>query len=486
MRRFALFTLVVLLFGLTACAQQPSPFVGFYKDLATCREEFVALDARVAAAGVGDAAYHRVPGYPYLRTDRTLASYAHEVQSFEQVAGWIRRMREFDQEAREFEYTNLGMTIREKGGSRSRMQICSGGLAGIELDSPAALKKLRDTVQPPDEYSGFARTLGLYPLAVPILNARVGAEQEAVRREFATPLAELTAEGPLMLWQVKPLKDPELAAVGLKASFPDELGFPGLSESQWQALAEINAPELWIETAGEQDLPATPLWTEQGVSADSKQPLVNYTISFSRFAGKPVVQIVYFVWFKGAPGAQPLDGSMWRTTLDLKGQPLLFESLHTSGRAHRWFPAQPLERRPNGSVWHEPELFPQEQVPAGRPTLRLAAGTHALRRVVSPEQATANETRSYELRRYEDLYLLKLPGGGTRSLFGPDGIVPGTDRPDPIWLWSSGLSMPGALRQYGHHATAYVGRRHFDDPLLLDTVFVPPAEFLAPAPTPPG
>lgn len=485
MQRSALFMLMVLLSGLSACAQQPSPFYGFFKDLATCREEFVALDARVAAAGVGDAAYYRVPGYPYLRTDRTLASFAHEVTSFNQVAGWIRRMRELDQEAREFEYTNLGMSIREQGISRARMQVCSGGLAGLELDDPAALQKLRDTVKPQDEYSDLARTLGLYPLAVPILKSRIDAEQEAVRREFARPLPELESPGPLVLWKVKPLKDPELATVGLKNGFPDELGFLGLSDSSWQALAEVNAPQLWIETAGEQDLPAAPQWTADGVSADSSQPLVNFTISFTRFAQKPVVQIVYFVWFKGAPGAQPLDGSMWRVTLDPAGQPLLYESLHTSGRAHRWFPVQALERRPNGSLWHEPELFPQEQVPVQQATLRLSAGTHALRRVVASDQAVASETRSYELRRYEELYLLPRPEGGTRSLFGPDGIVPGTDRPDPNWLWSSGVSMPGALRQYGRQPTAYVGRSHFDDPMLLESVFVPPAEYLVP-PTPPG
>jgi hypothetical protein len=27
------------------------------------------------------------------------------------------------------------------------------------------------------------------------------------------------------------------------------------------------------------------------------------------------------------------------------------------------------------------------------------------------------------------------------------------------------------MRQWGHHATALVGRRHFDDPRMLDTYF---------------
>lgn len=483
MERSALCTLMVLLSGLSACAQQPSPFTGWYKDLATCREEYAAMDARVDAAGVRDAAYHRVPGFPYFRTDRTLASFAHEVESFEAIGGWIRRMRELDQEAREFEYMNLGMSIQELAIKRARFLNCGRGLAGIELDDPAAIQRLRTAVRPADEYSDLARTVGLYPLAVPFLRARIDAEQEAVKREFSRPLAELDAPGALLLWTVKPLKDPELAARGFDDAMADELGFPGLVDSQWQALAERHAPQLWIETGSEQDVPGTPIWTERGVSVDAAQPLVNFTISFARFGGEPVVQITYFVWFKGAQTSAPIDGDMWRVTLDVRAQPMLFESLHTSGRAHRWFPVQALTRRANGSVWHEPELFPQEQVPALHATLRLQAGTHALRRVVAPEQATAREVRSYELRRYEDLYILPRPEGGTRSLFGPDGIVAGTDRPDPAWLWSSGVRNPGALRQYGHHATAYVGRSHFDEPFLLESVFVPPSR--SPA-SPPG
>src|SRR5262245_47880844 len=120
---------------LGGCAQ-PSPFVGLFRDLATCRDDYAAMDARVDAAGVRDAAYHRVPGYPYLRFDRTLASYAYEVEGLEPVAGWIRHMREFDQEAREFEYLNLGLTPMEVGNQRNRFLNCGRGLANLELDDP--------------------------------------------------------------------------------------------------------------------------------------------------------------------------------------------------------------------------------------------------------------------------------------------------------------------------------------------------------------
>jgi hypothetical protein len=34
-----------------------------------------------------------------------------------------------------------------------------------------------------------------------------------------------------------------------------------------------------------------------------------------------------------------------------------------------------------------------------------------------------------------------------------------------------GVASAGAMRQWGTHATAFVGRRHFDDPYLLESAF---------------
>jgi hypothetical protein len=35
-----------------------------------------------------------------------------------------------------------------------------------------------------------------------------------------------------------------------------------------------------------------------------------------------------------------------------------------------------------------------------------------------------------------------------------------------------GVLSPGAMRQYGRHAVAFIGRRHFDDPHYLQEMFV--------------
>ena len=67
-------------------------------------------------------------------------------------------------------------------------------------------------------------------------------------------------------------------------------------------------------------------------------------------------------------------------------------------------------------------------------------------------------------------------GGGTRSIYGPDGLVPGSERAERFVFWPMGVPSAGQMRQWGHHATAFVGRRHFDDPRLIDRYFM-----LAPA-----
>jgi hypothetical protein len=69
------------------------------------------------------------------------------------------------------------------------------------------------------------------------------------------------------------------------------------------------------------------------------------------------------------------------------------------------------------------------------------------------------------------LRALPTAGGGSRSLFGPDGLVPGTERLERLMLWPMGVRSPGQMRQWGHHATAFVGERQFDDPQLFDRAF---------------
>ncbi|MGQ0618701.1 MAG: hypothetical protein ACT4QA_02105 [Panacagrimonas sp.] len=468
---------VVVVAGLVACiapAEKPTPFTGWYKGYANCREQYAEMDARVDAAGVRDAEFWRVPGYPYLRTDRMLASFRNEVRGLEDVSEWLRRMRELDQESRDYEYINLGMAEFDAINQRDRFLNCGRILATIELDDPQVWEQLLSVVYPPDAYSDLMRALGLYPLLAPGMRSRVAALHATAAQVQAQPLPHALPDAALRLWRAQPKEQLALLAEMKQTTIINALGYPGLYGSQWRALAELNAPQLWIETASEADVPAAPLYTAQGLSADTTQARVNYQIGYTRFGGDNLIQIAYSVWFKAQENAAraPIDGLIWRVTLDRSFEPMLYESLHASGNDHRWYPVQQLTLRED--IAGEAPFVASGQAPARDAALRLRRGSHEVLGVVTAEPSQETGAASYELRPYEVLYTLPLPAGGTRSLFGPDGLIAETRGVDPIGGFGSGILRPGALRQNGHHAIAHVGKRHFDDPDLVAAIFVAP------------
>jgi hypothetical protein len=105
--------------------------------------------------------------------------------------------------------------------------------------------------------------------------------------------------------------------------------------------------------------------------------------------------------------------------------------------------------------------------------LRIASRTHYLERLGFTAQP---EGEPYAWDDYNSLRGLPLLDGGKRSLFGEHGILQASERPERLILWPMGVRSPGAMRQWGHHATAFVGRRHFDDPYLFDQLFHLPGE----------
>jgi len=77
----------------------------------------------------------------------------------------------------------------------------------------------------------------------------------------------------------------------------------------------------------------------------------------------------------------------------------------------------------------------------------------------------------YEIRPYAELRSMPRLDGGRAGVFGPDGLVPGTERAERFVFWPMGIASAGAMRQWGRHATAFVGRRHFDDADLFEKRF---------------
>ena len=186
-----------------------------------------------------------------------------------------------------------------------------------------------------------------------------------------------------------------------------------------------------------------------------------------------LLQLNYIVWFPARNSHDiyggRFDGIDWRVTLGPDGEPWLYDAMHNCGCYHEFFPSRHLRLRPGArGPYAEPPLVP-EAAPGGEPVvLRIAHQTHYIQRIYRGRAGAPAKPMAW--RRYDAL--LALPDGARhRSMFGAHGIVPGSERPERFLLWPSGVRSPGAMRQWGHHDTAFVGHRHFDDPYLLQSLF---------------
>jgi hypothetical protein len=105
-------------------------------------------------------------------------------------------------------------------------------------------------------------------------------------------------------------------------------------------------------------------------------------------------------------------------------------------------------------------------------TVAMETRTHYVRHLYPADRWPHPETMAYYLADYAALRSLPDPKGGRRSMFGPDSLAPGSERLERFILWPTGVVSPGAMRQWGRHAVAFVGERHFDDPDYMDRMFI--------------
>ncbi len=141
--------------------------------------------------------------------------------------------------------------------------------------------------------------------------------------------------------------------------------------------------------------------------------------------------------------------------------------MHLCGCWYQFFPAMGFRPRPNLPFTQEPFHLGESVDPRKRQTLWLAANTHHLIGV-SPRTDT-HSGKVMEARAFNDLRAIA-PAGVDRhfSPFNEMGLLPESERLERWVFWPMGIRSPGALRLFGTHAIAFIGRRHFDDPGLLE------------------
>lgn len=444
----------------------------------TCQAQYAVLDEAIKRAGVGEPEFTRIAGFPYLRVNRFLASFRES--AIGGTAVWMEALRQLDVDARRTELRNLGWPERRQHEQIATIQRCGLSWAQQDLAQPERVQALRQAAVVPSSYIPSQRVFGIYPFTQMLMKSGVKRYQQEVLQTYVQPLTSLPVQGRLLHWQPAPPGGERAgeSAVTFSGWRRDALGrWLPPNAAQLERVAAQHAPHWWIDSSGPADYPGTPVWQENHWTIDSRQPVVYYRLDHSYWQGKVLPQISYLMWFSARPAtssmdayAGHLDGVIWRVTLDERGQPWLYDSIHACGCYHQYFPLWPLGLRALTRN-EEPVLLPQAVVPRGEVALRLAAGTHRISRVVAASAVPiGNATMTYRLQPYAQLRTLTV-AGGTRNLFGPDGLARGSERQERWWLWPSGVRSPGAMRAWGHHATAFVGEAHFDDPGLLDRHF---------------
>lgn len=452
-----------------------------------CTRLFERVDHGIEQAGVRDARATIVNGFPYLRADRLVASLASDAvdgQGFEIWVGWMQRL---DEEARSIELANLDAGRRQALGipedAGVRLGYCRTLLAQADLADRAARDRLRAASVVPPDYDLWKRALGLYPLTRIPFAAFVRDWQRRTAATFAAELQALPVRGRLVRYVPQRegrMAREELASILARAS-DHPLGVPELSPEESERLFAAFAPAFEVEVVTEDDrIGALAYGTDETLGVDAARPVVYERVSYARYGAKVLLQLNYSMWFASRPAESALDllagrfdGLTWRVTLAPDGSPLAFDTIHNCGCYHLFFPtprAVPRAQPDSIDEWmFSPQSLPGLS-PADRITLRLEASTHYLQRVLVNAAPDAGALR-YALADDEELRSLPFPGGGRRSAFGPDGIVRGSERGERYLFWPMGVRNPGAMRQWGRHATAFVGLRHFDDPDLFERYF---------------
>ena len=454
-----------------------------------CADWFAALDKQIDDSGVRDVGSHRVAGHPYLRADRFSASFRAVAQepgpAFD---SWVDRLRELDLKARAAELrqlapgaiTPLAATVPD---ALNKVNACGATLMHEDLASAEGRARLGRLAVVPDDYAEWVHASGVYAVAsIPFSMGVKGWYREAQTMFRETAAGEAHAHD---LRRVEP-SGPDVSAAQVAdvlARTPrDALGVPRFSPQDEALLFRAYAPRYETEATGPYDRFGALVWRagQAAPQVDTSRPVVYRRLVFTRMQGRVLTQLAYTVWFPERPRAHafdllggPLDGLVMRVTLDDDGTPLIWDTIHPCGCYHMFFPTAALQERAAPNASQEWALIPAHlpDMSAGdRVAVRTATGSHYLVGVAPAASAPAT-SETYTLADEDDLRALPLPGGGARSIYGPDALVSGTERGERLLFWPMGIASPGTMRQWGRHPTAFLDRRHFDDADLIDKRF---------------
>ena len=493
-RTAARFTFVLgMLFwawGLTGCASWPKPTFSVHVEdagpVGACADFFAQLDLWTVKSEAVDAGVARIESYPYLRANRFIASFKEDLEADSAFLTWVERMQQLDYQARQSEIANLSdeavaylIDAGNREGLLQRVAHCGDLLKTHDLSMADARQHLLSRVRVPDEYLSARRAIGLYPITRLFVSRGVQQWHREERQSFST----LPPAG----WQTIrfiPCGERELSAAAtiVQHAERDALEVALYSANELGMLFRTHAPVWEVQYHSDDDRIGRPHWRSAGtVGVDLDHPETYVHLSFTRFGETVLTQLNYVIWFplrpkrsKMDPYGGLLDGLTYRVTLDAAGEPLLYETVHNCGCYYKAYPTERLQRRESIDYAEEPLILtaPRLSQPWQRVAVGMESGTHLVRHVYPIDIAFRPSDTVYALKAYTEVKRLLGPDGKGQSLFNRYGIVSGTERLERFFLWPMGVHSPGAMRQWGKHAVAFVGKRHFDDPFYLQKMFL--------------
>src|SRR5664279_2712370 len=319
-----------------------------------CDSWFTKLDEAIDGAGVRDAEAYRIPGFPYLRVNRFLASFRQQASNDPAAfAAWSKRLRALDERSRSYEISNLpqnrlvALEVNSRPEVTARTNQCANSLAS--LDAASALRKriLTERAHVPDDYDELKRTVGGYPVV-----SKAFFEFAKKWQNESFEMFQQTAAGNFEQKNLVRYRPPDSALPAqrivsiLSKTKTDALGIPLIGDRERETLFATFAPVFEIDTSGDYDRFGPLRWGgSETPEVDVSRPTVYRRLAFTRFGGRTLVQLVYMIWFTERPQdnsldplSGKLDGIVFRVTLNQSGRPLVYDSIHLCGCYHMFFP----------------------------------------------------------------------------------------------------------------------------------------------------
>ena len=476
---------------LTACSSVPEPTSYYPEHLHHCTQELINFKNQVKQENVTDAQYMWLEKYPHLAFDRFSLSLVDTLSEPQNRAKWLEYTTQKATEQRSVEFSNLSSSQF----NLDRLDDCAQKLSSFSQADQIFWQRLLET--PPDfpsDYQLWQKIVGVYPIAKIFAQSSINAEKQrllqGMKEEHDNPIIQYVpsphshSSDPLEFAQeLKKWLEPENLNTG-KMTPP--IHWPLLNSTQTKQLLHHFAPSWQVETLSQDDnIGHVTLNKSAKPIIDTTSPTMYSYLSYTRFYGEILVQLNYNVWFPRRsakshfdPYAGDFDAVLVRLTLNRNGDPYILDSIHSCGCYHMVFNLDPSLTFSELPPDPEPPLtltaFPDKKPLA--PTITLSAKEHMITQVSWLPVVNAKPITFAPYHQLKRLPVHKEnTDNKTKSLFDSNGMLMASARAERWFLWPFGVPSPGTMRITGHHATAFIGERHFDDAFIFEPFFVPPS-----------